>query len=204
MAAMATMTLAMWLQEQDLAHTNHLIMIFIGLVAVAMTVMAIALIVVAVVASKAAKSATAVMDEFKVKLLPLIDAGTEISKSTRVILNDATPKVKIITENLVKTSETLVQTSRVAKSAVEKIDVTIGDANMRAQRQVARVDGMVSTALDTTSEIVESINHGIRVPAHKIATMATQAKFVVEGLLDKFKAMTAGMPFVGRKDPSRP
>src|ERR1019366_3231888 len=123
------------------------IMIFIGLVAVAMTVMAIALIVVAVVASKAVKSATAVMDEFKVKLLPLIDAGTEIGKSTRVILNDATPKVKIITENLVKTSETLVQTSKVAKSAVEKIDVTIGDANMRAQRQVARVDGMVSTAL---------------------------------------------------------
>jgi hypothetical protein len=33
--------------------------------------------------------------------------------------------------------------------------------------------------------------------------MATQAKFAVEGLLEKIKSMTGGMPFGAKKDPNR-
>ena len=201
---MATMCFAMWLQESDLAGTNRLIMIFIGMIALAVLGMAIVMMVIAVKALKTVKEFGVTAEEFKKKLLPLVDELTGFSKSGRQLLEDSAPKLKVIAENLVKTSDTLVEASKVARSAVQHIDATISDANMRTQRQVARVDGMFTTALDTTSEVVETINHGIRVPAQKIAAMAGQAKVVLEGLLARAKAMGANLPFGSRKESYRP
>jgi uncharacterized protein YoxC len=198
------MCFAMWLQESDLAGANRLVMLFIGLIALAIVGMAIVMMVISVKALKTVKEFGVTAEEFKKKLLPLVDELTGFSKSGRQLLEDSAPKLKLITENLVKTSDTLVEASKVARSAVEHIDATISDANMRTQRQVARVDGMFTTALDTTAEVVETINHGIRVPAQKIAGMATEAKYFAEGLLAKVKSMAANSPFGSRKQPYRP
>jgi hypothetical protein len=188
---MATIVIAMWFQQSDLASTNHLIMIFIGLVAVAMAVMAIAVVVIAIAASKAMKGLNATVVELKGKMLPLIDSATEISKTARGVLDEAAPKIKVIGDNLVKTSD-------VARGAVEKMDVTLTDANLRTQRQVARVDGMVSAALTTTAEVAETIANGIKGPAQKIAAILTQAKCAAEGLMEKVKSMAAKSPFGSR------
>jgi methyl-accepting chemotaxis protein len=200
---MATMTLAMWLQESDAASIRHMFFILVLIIAVAMAGMAIILVVFSLKAMKAIKEVRASADEVKAKVLPLLDEVTAFTKSGREMLQEAAPKVKLMTESLVRTTDTLAETSLIAKSAVQKIETTVSDANMRTQRQVARVDGMVTTALNTTAEIVETINHGIRVPAHKIAVMATQAKYVVEGLLDKVKSMSGKMPFGTKKQPNR-
>ncbi len=188
---MATMCFAMVLQQTDLAATNRLIMIFIGLIAGAMLVLAIALIVVALKAVQAVKGLSATAEEIKAKVLPLLDVATDIGKSGRAMLEDAAPKLKVITTNLAETSDTLKATSKTAQSVVEHCDATIADVNLRAQKQVARVDGMVTAALTTTAEVVESIGNGLRVPAQKIAAMASQAKYAAEGLLAKFKSMAS-------------
>jgi len=185
------MGIAMWLQEPDLAHTNFLIMIFIGLVAVAMTVMAIALIVVAVTTAKAIKGLTETADELKGKVLPLLDSATEITKTGQSLLQDTAPKVKHITDTLVDASDALAETSKAARSAVQQFDATIVDINQRTQRQVARVDGMVTTALTATIDAVETISKGLRVPAQKIVAAAGQAKLVAEGLFAKIRSAVA-------------
>jgi uncharacterized protein YoxC len=185
---MATMFFAMWLQEIDLAGTNRLIMIFIGLVAVAMVVMAIAMIVVAVTASKAVKGMSETVDELKGKMLPLIDVATEMSKTGQALLNDTAPKLKHITDTLVDASDTLAETSKAARSAVQQFDTTIIDINMRTQRQVARVDGMVTSALTATVDAVETISRGLRIPTQKIVAAAGQAKLFAEGLLARVRS----------------
>ena len=194
---MATMYFAMWLQQPDLASTNHLIMIFIGLVAVAMTLMAIAMIVLSVVAAKAVKGLMATVEEVKVKALPLIETANEISKTSQALLQDISPKVKTIADNIVQSSEA-------ARSAARQTYATVTDVNLRTQRQVERVDGMVTAALTTTAEVVEAINHGIRGPLQKIAEVATQARYAAEGLLARIKTMAEGTPFGRRRDPGQP
>ncbi len=203
---MGTMALAMWLlQESSDANSNRrIIFMLVLLIAVAVAIMAIVMIALALKAFKAVKELTATADEFKVKLLPLLAEATALTKSGREVLEDAAPKVKVITENLVKTSDTLMETSRIAKASAQRIEATVTDANLRAQRQVARVDGMVSVALTTTAEVVETINQGIRVPAQRIAVMANQARVIAEGLLAKVKSMAAGSPFSSRKGPYQP
>jgi len=157
--------------------------------------------VIGVKAMKTIKELGETAQEVKIKVMPLLDEVMQISRTSRILLDDAAPKIKVISENLVKTSETLMETSKVARGAVERIDVTVTDANVRAQRQVARVDGMVSAALTTTAEVVDTIANGIRVPAQKIAVMLSQAKCVAEGLMEKVKSMAANSPFGSRSRP---
>jgi uncharacterized protein YoxC len=182
--------LAMWLQETDAISSGNakLLMVFIGLVAIALVIQAIALIVVAVAAAKTAKGLTATVEDLKTKVLPLIDTVKGIGHTAQSILHETAPKVTVITDNLV-------ETSNVVRHSAQEFDRTIVDANMRTQRQVARVDGMVTAALTTTAEIVETVNNGIRGPAQKIAAILAQAKCALEGMLDKIKSKSAKSPF---------
>jgi len=186
---MATMCFAMVFEQPELVATNRLIMVFIGLITVAVLALAIVLIVVAMKAVGALKGLSATAEEIKAKMLPLLEVAADVGRTSRDLLQDSVPKIKVITANLAETSDTLKATSKTAQSVVEHCDVTIADVNLRAQKQVARVDGMVTAALTTTSEVVETIGHGLRVPAQKIAAMASQAKYAAEGLLAKVKSM---------------
>lgn len=188
---MTTIGLAMWLQRSELAETNRLILIFIVLLSIVILGMGIAFLVVAIKAMKVAKELGATAAEFKTKILPVLDVAAEVGRTGRDLLVETAPKLKIITANFVETSETLKATSRTAKSVVEHCDATIADANLRAQRQVARVDGMVTAALNTTAEVVEAIGQGLKVPAQRIAVLAGQARSFAENFIAKVRARRA-------------
>jgi methyl-accepting chemotaxis protein len=195
--------LATWFQEADVASTQHWIMIFTGILAFSILLVAIVGSVVLLGVLKAVKGVTAVVSDLRDKAHPVIQEVAVISRHTREVLEDAKPKIKTITEHLAQTSATLSETAAVAKSTAQKVEATVTDANARTQRQVARVDGMVSAALNTTVEIAEAVNHGIRVPAQKIAQAAGQARFVAEGLIDRIRAMAANIPGVASRTPTR-
>lgn len=198
---MSMMYLAMLLQDGDLGGIRHLILIFVIMVAVALAAFFVVLIFIGVKALKVVKEIGATVAEAKLKVLPLMDEVMAISKTSRLMLDDAAPKIKTISENLRKTSETLVEASGVAKSSVLQVHGTITDANLRTQRQVARVDHMVTAALTTTQEVADTIITGIRVPAMKIAAMMNQAKVAAEGLMAKVKKMGGAPPFGSGRRP---
>jgi len=176
--------LAMWFQDTDAlsAVDTKLLTVFVGLVALAMLVQAIALIVLAAKSGKAIKSLAESVDELKQKALPLIESATEISRSAQSLVTETAPKVRAIADNLMETSE-------LVRGTAQHFEETLADANLRTQRQVARVDGMVTAVLTATVEAVETIGNGIRVPAHKIAVLAGQAKLFAEGLLARIKSV---------------
>jgi methyl-accepting chemotaxis protein len=177
--------LAMWFQGTDAVSelNTDLLTVFIGLVALAMVVQAIAVAVLASRSIKAIQGLTETVDELKQKALPLIDSATEISRSAQSLVTETAPKVRAIADNLVETSDLVRGTAR-------HFEETLADANMRTQRQVARVDEMVSATLTATVELVETIGNGIRGPAQKIASVARQAKLFAEGLLARIKSFT--------------
>ena len=188
---MATMCLAMWLQEVDPGGNRRLIMLAILLIAFAVVVAAVILIFIAVKAMKTMEELTRTADEVKGKVMPLLDEVLAISRTSRAALEDAAPKMKTITDNLMAASETVVEVSRTARSAAAQLDTIITDVNVRAQRQVARVDGMVTATLTATAELAEAVTSGLRVPAQKIGAAAMQAKYFAEGLLARIRSNMA-------------
>ncbi len=110
--------------------------IFVGIGGDAMIVQAIALIVLRSEQRRLVNARSISPKRCGTKVIPMVE-------TTHEMLQDSGPKVKVITDNLV-------ETSHMVRSKAEEFDVTVSDVNCRTRAQVARVDGMVTSVLNTT------------------------------------------------------
>ena len=181
---------AMWLQDAGSLSSGNsrLLMIFVGLAAIALMVQAIALVIMAVAAGKARRDGMALVDELRVKMTPIVDSAQEL-------VRDSSPKIKVITENLV-------EASHIVRNKAREFDVTASDLNAKTRAQAARVDGMVSSVLDTTAEIKDTIQRGIKIPVREVAGMVNGLKAGLDVLVGRTKGFGYGRSNVRRdRDP---
>lgn len=157
-----------WLAGMD---TDKWLMIFVALVALAMLVQAIAVIVIAAGAAKARKRMLEVVEDLHGKVTPLISV-------THDLVKDTAPKVKTIADNLEHTSHL------VRKQATE-LNATAAEANAKTRAQVARVDGMVSSVLDATSDAAKLLQNAIRIPAREFSGLMHGMKAGIDVLLGR-------------------
>jgi methyl-accepting chemotaxis protein len=167
------MILGMWLQDADSLSSGNsrLLMIFVGLVALAMLTQTVVVVIAAVGAIKAKKHLMQVADEVRSKTLPLVDRA-------QATLLDLQPKVRIIADNVV-------ETSHVVRSKAQEFDSTFADVNQRARAQTARVDDMVTSVLDTTSGIASSIQKGVQVPVREFQGIMNGLKAGIDVLVGR-------------------
>ena len=125
-------------------------------------------------ARKAQKKIMDLADDVRLHALPAI-------MSSRELIQDITPKLKLITENLTATTATL-------RSKTEQVGGLVGNVTERAQVQASRVDGMVKGTLDQLTIAVQAIEHGVAVPVRH-----------VNGILN---GLRAGMDVMMKKTPT--
>lgn len=169
-------TAAIWqgLQNDSISSGNtKLLMIFVGIVALSMLTQAVVVIVVAIGARQTQKRVLVIAEELRRRATPILDTAEEV-------MGDAVPKIKIITENLLVTS-------KVVRAKAVEFDSTLSDANNRAKAQVARIDGMVSTALTATGTLAAMIHQGIRTPIIEAVGVVNGFKAGIDVLLSKSK-----------------
>jgi hypothetical protein len=182
MEAMGIVMSGMWLQDPDSLSSGNsrLLMWFVGMVAFAMVIQAIVVVVMAIGAAKASKRAFEIVDELRTKIGPVLEA-------TQSVFHDAAPKVKIITENLV-------ETSHLVRSKAREFDATASELNMKTRAQAARVDGMVTSVLNTTAEISETLQRAVKVPVREFSGLVNGFKAGVDVLVGRAKGFGADKP----------
>jgi hypothetical protein len=170
----------MWLQEAGSLSSGNsrLLTWFVGMVAIAMVVQAVAVIVLAIGTAKASKRALEIADELRVKIGPLLE-------TTQTVIHDAAPKVKIITENLV-------ETTHMVRSKAQEFDATATELNMKTRAQAARVDGMVTSVLNTTAELSETLQRAVKVPVREFTGLVNGFKAGVDVLVGRAKGFGSG------------
>jgi hypothetical protein len=175
MEAMGIVMSGMWLQDAGSLSSGNtrLLVWFVGMVAFAMVVQAVAVIVLAIGTAKASKRALEIADELRTKVGPLLD-------TTQSVFHDAAPKVKIITENLV-------ETSHLVRAKAREFDATASELNMKARVQAARVDGMVTSVLNTTAEISETLQRAVKLPVREFTGLVNGFKAGVDVLVGRAK-----------------
>jgi methyl-accepting chemotaxis protein len=180
MEAVRIVMSGMWMQDVGSLSSGNtkLLVIFVGMVAFAMVVQAIAVIVLAIGAVKARKRALEIAEEVREKLMPVISVSHDI-------IRDAGPKVKIITENLVETSHTV-------RRKAQEFDATASELNMKTRAQAARVDGMVTSVLNTTAEISETLQRAVKVPVREFTGLVNGFKAGVDVLVGRAKGFGRG------------
>jgi hypothetical protein len=75
----------------------------------------------------------------------------------REIVHDLTPKIQTISSNLVETSVTV-------KTQAANVSNVVQDVSNRTRQQTARVDGIVTHALNTLSQASIAVERGISAP----------------------------------------
>jgi hypothetical protein len=184
MEAVRIVVSGMWLQEAgSLSSGNSRLLVWlVGLIALGMIVQAVAVIVIAAGAAKASKRALEIADDLRTKMMPILD-------TTHSVLHDSAPKVKIITENLV-------ETSHVVRSKAAEFDATASDLNMKTRAQAARVDGMVTSVLnttaDTTADISDSLQKAVKVPVREFTGLVNGFKAGLDVLVGGRRSLDAG------------
>jgi methyl-accepting chemotaxis protein len=129
------------------------------------------------------KKVHALTEKIEDHVLPLVS-------SSRGLIDDLSPKVKIITANLVETSATL-------RSQSEQVKTVVDDVSARARQQTARVDGMVTGALNSIVQVTSAVERRIAGPLRQVSG-------VLDGLRAGIEALKAKDPRTSvRPTPSR-
>jgi len=190
--------MAMW-QDSISSGNSRLLVVFIGLVAVAMIIQAIVVVVAAISAMKMQKKVSAIADELSSVGLPFLREANGMIVKTRALLDEMTPALRSISENVAVATENLALASGVVKAKAQEFDATMADVNQRARSQVRRVDGMVTAALTATTEIAASLRHAIQVPVREVAGVLSGLKAGLDSLLNRAREYGA---FGGRSKPN--
>jgi hypothetical protein len=177
MEAMGIVMSGMWLQEPESLSSGNtkLLIVFVGIVAFSMLAQAGALIVIAIGAAKTQKRALEMAEEVREKMMPMVAGAHEI-------IRDAGPKVKIITENLV-------ETSHVVRAKAREFDATASELTMKTRVQAARVDGMVTSVLNTTAEISDTLQRAVKAPVRELTGLVNGFKAGVDVLVGRAKGL---------------
>jgi hypothetical protein len=182
MEAVRIVMSGMWLQDAGALSSGNsgLLTWFVGMVAFAMVVQAIAVIVMAIGLVKASKRGLEIAEEMRTKIGPLLT-------TTETVVRDAAPKVKIITENLV-------ETSHVVRAKAREFDATASELNMKTRVQAARVDGMVTSVLNTTAEISDTLQRAVKAPVRELSGLVNGFKAGVDVLVGRTKGFGRDKP----------
>jgi hypothetical protein len=154
--------------------SQTLLVIFIAVAAISILMQAGFSVATFFAARKAQKKIMNLADDVRLHALPAI-------MSSRELIQDVTPKLKLITENLTATTATL-------RSKAEQVGGLVGNVTDRAQVQASRVDGMVKATLDQLTNAVHALEHGVAVPVRQ-----------VNGILN---GLRAGMDVLKKKTPT--
>ena len=160
------------------AHDVHAMRIYVAFIAGALMLQALGILLVAVYAAKFLSVLHSISRNVEEKALPMITRTSDL-------VRDLSPKITSISTNVEQVSYTVRAKVDELGQTITQLNETIADANGRTRVHVARVDDMVTEALDTTEDVSRTVQQGIRVPVREIAAIISGIKVAVETLIER-------------------
>jgi hypothetical protein len=151
--------------------TQIVFIVFTAAIFVSVLIQCVALLGMFLAARKAEKKIHTLVDDLRIHVLPA-------ARSSRALMEDLSPKLKIITANLVDTTNKV-------RTMSEEVSVVVADVTQRTRAQAAHVDGMLEGTLDQISHATTTIQHGISVPVRHLTGLLNGLRAALNVMLDK-------------------
>ncbi len=139
--------------------TMILFIIFAAMVTISVVIQGCALLGMYIAARKTQRKVHSLMDDLRIHGLPALDAS-------RDLVENLSPKVKVVATNVVETTSNLRGVSQEVSSVVREVAG-------RARVQAAHVDGIVQGTLEQITHAGDSLQHGISIPLRQLNGTAT-------------------------------
>ena len=136
-----------------------LLTVFVGLAALAIFIQMGVLIALYASSRRASERLQRISKELDEDLLPMI-------RDAKILLAEATPKVREILDNITVLSAT-------ARQDVERISATANEITDRVREKMARADELVTRTFTRVEETSENVQHLISSPMRQISGVLT-------------------------------
>jgi hypothetical protein len=151
--------------------TEHTLIAITAVTSIGIFIQACVLIGIYIAGRKAITQVTKLVEDAREHAIPVL-------ATSRGLLEDVSPKVKVIASNLTEVSDNLRHQSNNINSAVDEV---IG----RTRNQAARVDGIVTGTLDGINNATASIQEGISAPVRKVTGFVNGLRAALDVLLQR-------------------
>ncbi len=99
------------------------------------------------------------------------EIAVPVFESTRDLLKDISPKVKVAAQNLMEVSETAKEVGNTARAQSAQMAVALNDVLQRAAVQVDRVDEMVTGTLSSVAHATATLQKAVSGPARQVGAL---------------------------------
>ena len=165
-----------------MANTETLLIIFIGVTAAAVLLQAGVLLGIYVTVRKAVKSANEQADEYRSKLTPLLDTGSQLINTANDLVASMQKLVKSVQPHIESTVTQMADMARDIHAEAHRLQASVDEVAARARYQVDRVDGMATSFLNGVDRFGQFLNDAVRMPIRQINGVVAAARAVVETL----------------------
>ena len=159
-----------------------LITVFVGIIAVCVLAITLGLLGVVIALLRAKTIATNKLNAELQKVKPGLAAARAkvepLLASATELLHDLTPKIKSVGEDVA-------ELSHLVRAQVTDLDSTLSEVTSKARTQVDRVNGMVSSTLDTTTQVASSLERRIRAPFREVSGLVAGLKAGLDVLISR-------------------
>ena len=114
-------------------------------------------------------------DEFRVKVLPILDHSRSLLESTHSIISRIEPRLDAAATDLSKITHTV-------HAQVVRYEATANDIHERVHHQVGRIDGMATVVLDNVDNAARVVSNAVREPARRISGAIAAVSAFIENL----------------------
>jgi methyl-accepting chemotaxis protein len=156
----------------------HWAMIFLAIIALALVAQAIGVLISAAFGAKLLQKVNAIATIVETKTGPIMDR-------TASILKDLEPKVKSVGDSAEQITSTVRLKVDELGVTISELNATMRDINGRTRVQVARADGIVTDALQTTAEISNTVQHEIKKPLRQMVGVIAGVRAAVDTLVSR-------------------
>jgi methyl-accepting chemotaxis protein len=108
-----------------------------------------------------------------------------VLESTRDLLKDVSPKLKLTTQNLVEMSQTAKEVGNTARTESAQVAVMVNDLLARTAVQVDRVDEMVTGTLNSVAHATATMQKAVSGPVRQVGAVLSGLRAGIEALRRK-------------------
>src|SRR5947207_9214935 len=135
-------------REKAMANNETLLMIFIGITAIAVLLQAGVLLGIYLVVRKAVQTGKDEADEYCAKLTPIIDGSGKLISTANDLVASAQSLVKAVRPHLEFAATELANMATEIHAEANQLQASVDEVALKARRQVDRVDGMATSVLN--------------------------------------------------------
>jgi ABC-type transporter Mla subunit MlaD len=176
------------------ANLEILLIVFIGITALALLLQAGVLLGILLTVRKAVNTGKEEADGFLTKLKPMIDSGSQLIQTANELIVSTKTLISNVQPQIQSTVAELANMAHDVHVQANELQASVDEVAHRARHQVDRVDSMATSVLNGVDRFGSFLNEAVHMPLRQVNGIMAATRAVVDALRAPSQARPRSRP----------